>query len=323
MEFLQKTNIDFVGFRRVSIAISLFILIGGISTILLKGFNYSIEFTGGTLVQVAFDKPVDVAQLRAALKAQGLSPEIQSATAPGGKVSYTLREKGDEKAMEDASSRTMSVLKAAFPDNPPTLEKKDFVGPVVGKDLKRRTYWAIFLSLLGIVAYVAFRFSNPVWGIVGVLELFHDVVGTAAIFSIMGMEVDLLIVTALLTIAGYSINDTIIIFDRMRENLRIKRGASFKEIVNSSINETLTRTIITVLTVQTVCVVLLIFGGPVLRHFSLAMVIGNFLGTYSSIAAAAALIYEWEVQMGGKKAGDEPAAAAIKVKALKKQRGNA
>jgi preprotein translocase subunit SecF len=124
------------------------------------------------------------------------------------------------------------------------------------------------------------------------------------VFSLLGKEVDLLIVTALLTIAGYSINDTIIIFDRMRENLRIKRGVSFGEIVNSSVNETLSRTFITVLTVQIVCVVLYFFGGPVLRNFSLALVIGNLLGTYSSIAAATGLIYEWEVRISGRKAAE-------------------
>ncbi|MFA6003586.1 MAG: protein translocase subunit SecF [Elusimicrobiota bacterium] len=318
MELFKQPSFDFVGLRRIPIIISLCILIGGCLTIAMRGFNYSIEFTGGTLLQVSFPKPVDVGAIRSALKDQGLVPEIQTLTEAGGKISYNLREKGDEKAMTEVSNRTMEVLNKAFPENAPVLEKKDFVGPVVGKDLKRRTYWAIFLSLLSIVIYVAFRFSNPVWGIAGVLELFHDVVGTAAIFSIFNIEVDLLIVTALLTIAGYSINDTIIIFDRMRENLRVKRGASFKEIVNSSINETLSRTIITVLTVQIVCVVLYFFGGPVLRNFSLALVIGNILGTYSSIAAAAALIYEWEVRMGGRK-GDEapPAHAGIKVKAKK------
>jgi preprotein translocase subunit SecF len=315
MELFQKPNIDFIKWRRIPIVISLAIIFGGLAAILVKGFNYSIEFTGGTLLQVRFEQALGVGDIRAALSRAGLNPEIQTITAAGGKVSYILREKSDEKAMAEASSRTMDVLKAAFPSNPPTLEKKDFVGPVVGKDLRRRTYWAIFWSLFFIVIYVAYRFSNPLWGLTGVVELFHDVVGTAALFAITGKEVDLLIVTALLTIAGYSMHDTIIIFDRIRENLRLKRGASFGEIINASINETLSRTIITVLTVQTVCIVLWIFGGPVLRNFALAMVVGNILGTYSSIAATSTLIYEWEVRMGGRK-GSEPAAP---VKAVKPQ----
>ncbi|MCX5793912.1 MAG: protein translocase subunit SecF [Elusimicrobia bacterium] len=308
MQFLHNPDIDFVKWRRIPIVLSLIIMFGGLVTIVFKGFHYSIEFTGGTLVQVAFAKgqTVDMAKMRSALTEAGLAPEIQTISS-GGKVSYSLREKGDEKAMEAVSNKTMDVLTKAFPEASPVLEKKDMVGPVVGKDLKRKTYWAIFLSLMGIVIYLAFRFSNPLWGFTGVVELFHDVIGVAAFFCIMGTEIDLLIVTALLTIAGYSVHDTIIIFDRIRENLRIKRGANFGEIVNASINETLSRTIITVLTVQTVCIILLIFGGPVMRNFSLAMVLGNILGTYSSIAATATLIYEWETHWGGKKAA-EPAA---------------
>ncbi|MDD5657041.1 MAG: protein translocase subunit SecF [Elusimicrobia bacterium] len=309
MELFKKPNIDFVGNRYIPLTLSFLILIGGCLLIAVKGFNYSIEFTGGTSLQVRFDKEMPVGALREALAKAGLAPEIQTLRDEGGRLSYGLREKGSEKAVEEVSNRTMDVLKAAFPDNPATLDKKDFVGPVVGKDLKRRTYWAIFLSLFGIICYVAFRFSNPLWGCVGVLELFHDVVGTAAIFSLLGKEVDLLIVTALLTIAGYSINDTIVIFDRMRENLRIKRGAGFGEIINSSVNETLSRTIITVLTVQIVCIVLYFFGGPVLRNFALALIIGNFLGSYSSIAAASGLLYEYEVRFrGGKPLAAEAAA---------------
>jgi preprotein translocase subunit SecF len=324
MELFQKPNIDFIKWRRIPIIISLAIIFGGATTIFVKGFNYSIEFTGGTLLQVRFDKPVSVGDIRAGLNRAGLNPEIQSISAAGGKMSYILREKGDEKAMTEASNRTMDVLKEAFPSNLPTLEKKDFVGPVVGKDLRRRTYWAIFWSLFFIVTYVAYRFSNPLWGLTGVVELFHDVVGTAALFAITGKEVDLLIVTALLTIAGYSMHDTIIIFDRMRENLRLKRGASFGEIINTSINETLSRTIITVLTVQTVCIVLWIFGGPVLRNFALAMVVGNILGTYSSIAATSTLIYEWEVRMGGRKASEpDVPVKSNKPQQPKKQKGYA
>ncbi|MDD5628815.1 MAG: protein translocase subunit SecF [Elusimicrobia bacterium] len=322
MELFRKPNIDFIGHRGLAIAVSAVILFGGGLAIALKGFNYSIEFTGGTLLQVAFPKPIEMAELRSRLDGAGFRPEIQTVSAAGGKLSYILREKGSEAAVAAESDRIMKALRETFAENPPILEKKDFVGPVVGKDLKRRTYWAIFLSLLGIVIYVAFRFSNPVWGAAGVLALFHDVVGTSAVFCIAGLEVDLLIVTALLTIAGYSINDTIVIFDRMRENLRVKRGATFREIVNSSINETLSRTLITVFTVQIVCIVLYVFGGPVLRNFSLALIIGNILGSWSTIMASACLIYEWETRLGGRKHVEVP--AAVKGgKALKKLKGNA
>ena len=320
MELFHKPSIDFVGNRRIPLAIALFIVLGSLAAIAVKGFNYSIEFTGGTLLQVAFPKPVAVGDLRATMAKAGLEPEIQTVTTMGGKLSYILREKGAEEALASESDRFMKVLTEAFPENAPVLEKKDFVGPVVGKDLKRRTGWAIFLSLLGIVVYVAFRFSNPIWGIAGVLALFHDVVGTSGLFVLLGKEIDLLIVTALLTIAGYSINDTIVIFDRMRENLRVKRGVSFGEIVNSSVNETLSRTLITVLTVQMVCVVLYFFGGPVLRDFALALIVGNLLGSFSTIMASACLIYEWETRFGGRKPAVEEPAAAKGGKPGKKQR---
>ena len=169
MELFHKPSIDFVGNRRIPLAIALTIVLGSLAAIAVKGFNYSIEFTGGTLLQVAFPKPVEVGELRSAMARAGLKPEIQTVTTMGGKLSYILREKGAEEALASESDRFMKVLTEAFPENAPVLEKKDFVGPVVGKDLKRRTGWAIFLSLLGIVIYVAFRFSNPIWGIAGVL----------------------------------------------------------------------------------------------------------------------------------------------------------
>jgi preprotein translocase subunit SecF len=307
MEIFQKTSIDFIGRRHVLLGLSLCIIAGGLAAIAVKGFNYSIEFTGGTLLQVAFPKPVAVADLRSRLARAGIKPEIQTVTSAGEKSSYILREKGEEQGLASEADRIMKVLSESFPDNAPILERKDFVGPVVGKDLKRRTYWAIFLSLLCIIIYIAYRFSNPLWGVAGVLALFHDIVGTAGLFALLGKEMDLLIVTAMLTIAGYSINDTIIVFDRMRENLRVKRGANFADIVNSSVNETLSRTIITVLTTQIVCCVLFFLGGAVLRDFALALIVGGLLGTYSSIACASSLIYEWETRFGGRKAAEEPA----------------
>jgi preprotein translocase SecF subunit len=180
---------------------------------------------------------------------------------------------------------------------------------VVGKDLRQRTLSAILFSLLGIVCYVAYRFENPIWGLAGVLALFHDVIGVAGLFSFLGLQVDLLIVTALLTIAGYSISDTIVIFDRMREKMKTERGLPLDVLINSSMNETLARTIITVLTVQIVCLVLLFAGGPVLRDFALAMVVGNILGTYSSIGVAAPLVYEYQIRFGGKKMSSSGQAA--------------
>ncbi len=303
MEIFKKPNIDFIGLRWIPIGVSVCVVVGGLAAMALKGFNYSIEFTGGSMLQVSFpkDAKVDVDGLRKTLDGAGLPAEIQSVA--GDRPAFLLREKGsdDEAAVSAFAEKAMDVLAKANPDAKPVLDSKSVIGPVVGKDLRRRTIWAIILSLLAIVAYVAWRFDNPIWGVAGVVALFHDVIGVAGIFALLGLQVDLLIVTALLTVAGYSISDTIVIFDRMREKLRTERGLPLDVLINSSMNETLSRTVITVLIVQIVCVVLYLAGGPVLRDFAFAMVIGNIFGTYSSIGVAAPLVYEYQVRFAGKK----------------------
>ena len=324
MEIFKKPNIDFIGLRWYPIGASVLVVAVGLAAIAIKGFNYSIEFTGGSLIQVSFPvgAKADVDGVRKVLEAEHLQVEVQSVESDH--PSFMIREKSteDEAAVTLFADKTMDLLTKAYPGAPPTLDRKDVIGPVVGKDLRQRTLWAIFWSLFGIVCYVAYRFENPIWGIAGVVALFHDVIGVAGIFALLGLQVDLLIVTALLTIAGYSISDTIVIFDRMREKMRTERGLPLDVLINSSMNETLSRTVITVLLVQIVCVVLYVAGGPVLRDFAFAMVIGNIFGTYSSIGVAAPLVFEYQVRFAGKKvssgsssgASPVPAALAVKVK---------
>ena len=319
MEIFHKPNIDFIKLRWYPIGASVLVVAIGLGAIAIKGFNYSIEFTGGSLIQVSFPagSKANVDGVRHALEAEKLDAEVQSVESDH--PTFILREKTteDEAAVTAFSDKTMDVLTKAFPDAKPTLDRKDVIGPVVGKDLRRRTLWAIVLSLLGIILYVAYQFENPIWGIAGVVALFHDVIGVAGIFALLGLQVDLLIVTALLTIAGYSISDTIVIFDRMREKMRTERGIPLDVLINSSMNETLSRTVITVLIVQIVCVVLYVAGGPVLRDFAFAMVIGNIFGTYSSIGVAAPLVFEYQVRFGGKKvsaAASGAPAPSVKIK---------
>jgi preprotein translocase subunit SecF len=318
MEIFHKPNIDFIGLRWYPIGASILVVVVGLSAIAIKGFNYSIEFTGGSLIQVSFPagSKTNVDHVRKALEKEHLDAEVQSVEAE--RPTFILREKttADEATVTTFSDKTMDVLTKAFPDSAPSLDRKDVIGPVVGKDLRRRTLWAIVLSLFAIILYVAYQFENPIWGIAGVVALFHDVIGVAGIFALLGLQVDLLIVTALLTIAGYSISDTIVIFDRMREKLRTERGIPLDVLINSSMNETLSRTVITVLIVQIVCVVLWLVGGPVLRDFAFAMVIGNIFGTYSSIGVAAPLVFEHQIRFGGKKAssGGSGSAPSVKVK---------
>jgi preprotein translocase SecF subunit len=316
MEIFKKPNIDFISLRWFPIGASIAVVALSLLSIATKGFNYSIEFTGGALIQVSFPatSKTDVDGVRKALENAGMPVEVQSVVAD--RPTFILREKSteDEAAVGAFADKTMGILQKAYPAAAPSLDRKDVIGPVVGKDLRKRTLWAIFWSLFGIVCYVAYRFENPIWGIAGVVALFHDVIGVAGLFSFLGLQVDLLIVTALLTIAGYSISDTIVIFDRMREKMHTERGLALDVLINSSMNETLSRTIITVLTVQIVCVVLLFAGGPVLREFALAMVVGNILGTYSSIGVAAPLVFEHQVRFGGKKVSSAASPAPARVK---------
>lgn len=318
MELFKKPQIDFIGLRWIPIGCSIVVMVASLASIATKGFNYSIEFTGGTLLQVSYPAgaKADVNAVRAALEKAKVDAEVQ--TVQGDRPTFILREKSqeDEASVGAFADKTMAALTAGSPDQKPSLDRKDVIGPVVGKDLRQRTLWAIFWSLFGIVIYVAYRFENPIWGVTGVIALFHDVIGVAGLFSFLGLQVDLLIVTALLTIAGYSISDTIVIFDRMREKLHTERGLPLAELINSSMNETLSRTVITVLLVQIVCVVLWLSGGPVLRDFAFAMVIGNILGTYSSIGVAAPLVYEYQTRFAGKKSPSvaAPSAPSLKVK---------
>lgn len=302
MELFKKPEIDWIGNRWIPIGFSIAVMIASVASIATKGFNYSIEFTGGTLVQVSYplDTKIHVDEIRKALEKAGIHAEIQSVETA--RPTFILREQAaDDAAATAFANKTLETLKAANPSAEPVLDRKDVIGPVVGKDLRKRTIMAIIFSLFGILVYIAYRFDNPIWSIAGVIALFHDVIGVAGLFSFLQLPMDLLIVTALLTIAGYSISDSIVVFDRMREKLRHERGMDLRLLIDSSINETLSRTVITVLTVQIVSIVLLVAGGPVLHNFALAMVVGNLLGTYSSIAVAAPLVYEHQLRFRGKK----------------------
>lgn len=302
MELFKQPNYDFIGNRWLPIAFSAVVIAASLASIAVKGFNYSIEFTGGTLLQISFpaDSKVAVQGVRQALEGAGLKTEIQSVE--GGRPTFILREQATDDAEAAAFANTvLASLKKSFPTFEATIDRKDVIGPVVGKDLRRRTVWAIVLSLFGILVYVGYRFDNPIWSLAGVVALFHDVIGVAGLFSLLGLQMDLLVVTALLTIAGYSISDSIVVFDRMREKLHTDRTHDLRTLIDTSINETLSRTVITVLTVQIVCVTILFWGGPVLHDFALAMVVGNLLGTYSSIAVAAPLVYEYQVRFRGKR----------------------
>ncbi|MBI4056902.1 MAG: protein translocase subunit SecF [Elusimicrobia bacterium] len=291
---LGKTQIDFVKRRYLFFAISGFFFALGAFSIAKKGLNPGMDFTGGTLLQVGFSKPVSIGTIREALSSSGIQKaEIQSFPE---KNSFVIRIKGGQENVDTEAQKILKGLSQKMPDNLPKEERREYVGPTVGKHLGRQALLAMALSLLGIIVYVAFRFSNPLWGISGVVALLHDIFMTLTALSLTGREIDLVIIASLLSIAGYSINDTIVIFDRMRENMKLKAKLPLYDLINTSLNETLSRTLITNLTVFMAVLSLLFLGGENIHDFAFAMFWGSVSGTYSTIAIATPLVYEWETR---------------------------
>ena len=304
ISFLPKTNIDFLKYRKVYYTLFATLLVGGLICFFTKGFNLGIDFTGGTMVQVKFEQNVDMAKVREALAATGANSELQSF----GDNSYAISEKSTSNEVGVVQERIENALNTL--NVPYTILQTNSVGPAVGADMTERALWSILLSFVFIIIYVAFRFSNILWGISGVVALFHDLFLMAVAFSLTQREIDLVVVAAFLTVAGFSINDTIVIFDRMRENRRLHPKISFGELINLSINETLSRTVITTLTVLFALGILYFMGGEVINSFAFAMFIGCVSGVYSTIALTTPLVYTWS--HGEYHDGTENKAAAYK-----------
>ncbi|OGR52939.1 MAG: protein-export membrane protein SecF [Elusimicrobia bacterium RIFCSPLOWO2_02_FULL_39_32] len=303
LELIPKTNIDFVGKRYIFFALSGILLAAGISSLIFKkGPRWGIDFTGGTLVEVKFTNPPPVENIRKALAEKKLS-SVEIQTVPDQGI-FIIRSQAKTKnniaEQDDIGKLIQNSLEESFKEQSPILLRKEFVGPTVGRHLIRQTSAAFLLTFVGIIIYTAFRFHSGIWGMGGVLAIIHDVLATIGLFSLLNKEITVTIVAALLTIAGYSINDTIVVFDFMRERLRFRKNESLYELINQSINTTLSRTIITNLTVFLVVLTLYFFGGEVIHDFAVAMIFGAIIGTYSTIGIATPLIYEW-VEVRSKK----------------------
>ena len=295
MELFKKTNIDFIGKRYIFFLISGVLLLGGALSLILKGGpKLGIDFAGGTLTEIRFKELPPLEQLRKILPEQGVNIfELQSFPR---QESVLIRTKLTGQEESEVIEKIRDCLIQNFDENYFEIVRSEYVGPTIGKHLVRRASLAILLSLLGIIIYVAFRFKSPLWGSAGVIALVHDVFVTLGIFSLLNKEITILVVSAFLTLAGYSINDTIVIFDRMRENLRLRRNLSSRDLINLSVNETLSRTIITSLTAFLVVLALFFFAGEVIHDFSFALLFGVIVGSYSTIAIATPLVYEWELR---------------------------
>jgi preprotein translocase subunit SecF len=296
-EITKKTNINFIGFRNKMFVLSaVLVLLGlfGFVMVFLGKANLSVDFTGGTELQIRFAEPLAIGDLRKVLISGGIEDvQIQEVA---GKNDFFLKTKLMNTGSQRVQDKIGSLLSAGLPGKSFQVLGSNMVGSSVGKTLKQHAIIAIAISLLGIIIYIAWRF-NFVFGVAATIATFHDVLALLGIFYIFRLEMNILFITALLTIAGYSLTDTVVVFDRIRENMaKMKSRSDLGNVINHSINEVLSRTLITSLTVLLVIAAILTLGGHVLLDFSFALFIGVLVGTYSSIFVASPLIYLWRTR---------------------------
>jgi preprotein translocase subunit SecF len=295
MELIKPNiNIDFIGKIKWALTFSLSLFALSVLSLLLKGGpRYGLDFVGGTVVQVKFANQVDIGEVRAAV--DNLTIEGISVQEFGEKDAneYLISMKKTTEELEGISDKIRAVLEQKFGEKSLEIRRVEMVGPKVGKDLRQKGMLAVIFSLIGMLIYIWYRFEFR-FGLGAIFCLIHDVVITLGVFSILNKPVDLIIVAALLTIVGYDINDTIIVCDRIRENMKKMTQKNLREVINTSINQTLSRTIITSGTVVIVLIALFFLGGEVLHDFSFSLLIGVFFGTFSSIYVATPLVIYWE-----------------------------
>ena len=284
MDIFRNKNFNFIKNRKIAYTISAVIILVGLISIIFHGFNFGIDFSGGTLLQLKFDKSVSTEEIRKVLGEFHLS---QSTIQKLSDNEFVIR---TENIDTERRKEILSVLKEKL-TNTEAL-RIETVGPIIGEDLKRSSLYALIFAFIGIILYVTLRFEFK-FSIVSILALFHDCLIVLGIFSLLRKKITIQVVAAILTIIGYSVNDTIIILDRLRENIKLKTRETFENLINLSINQTLTRTIFTTLTTIFPILTLYFFGGIILSDFALALLLGMVAGTYSSIFISSPLLIEW------------------------------
>jgi preprotein translocase subunit SecF len=288
IELFRDVKVDWLGKRKLFLAISGSLMLLGLVSLAVKGsFKYGVDFRGGTSVTVRFNQRPDIEKVRQLLRENGAqNSELQQLTT-GNDVLIEFQGANEE----DASAGRSVIINALDKEFKGQYEVLNAVsiGPKVGDDLKRQAVFATLYALGGILVYIAFRFEW-IYGAAAVFAVFHDTLVTLGLFSIFNREINLTVIAALLTLVGYSVNDTIVVFDRVRENLKLRRRDDLETVMNDSINQTLSRTILTSSLTFLTVLALFIFGGEIINHFAFAMVVGIIIGTYSSIAIAAPLV---------------------------------
>ncbi len=295
MEFIKPgINIDFLRFRKMALVVSGLLLLASLLSLWAKGGpNYGIDFAGGILLQFKFHQEVEIADLREALQKIDLGQVVVQEFGREEDREFLVRVEKKETDLQGLQLTLEEALKERFGAKSFELRRTELVGPKVGAELRRKGINAVFYAIAGILIYVTWRFEFR-FAVGAILALIHDAMITIGVFSILNKEIDLPIVAAILTIIGYSINDTIVVFDRIRENMRRIRRQSIDRVINESVNETLSRTLLTSLTTLIVVATLFILGGPVIHNFAFALIIGVLVGTYSSIYIASPVVAYWE-----------------------------
>ncbi|AUJ71324.1 MULTISPECIES: protein translocase subunit SecF [Pseudoalteromonas] len=281
-----KGTIRFMSARKLSMAFSALLILASIGSFMVKGLNFGLDFTGGTAVEVGFSQPADLAKVRSVLAESGFADASVQLFGSSQEVLVRLAPRGDDVKAEVLGNQLISALKQA--DESVVMRRIEFVGPSVGEDLKEQGGLAMLTALICILIYVAFRFEWR-FAVGAVFALFHDVVLTMGLFSILGLEFDLTILAAILAVIGYSLNDTIVVSDRIRENFRKVRIDDTLEIINISLTQTLNRTLVTSITTILVLIALFVWGGQTIHGFATALLFGVFIGTYSSVYVASSV----------------------------------
>jgi preprotein translocase subunit SecF len=293
LEIVKNTKIDFMGKRKFAFVFSGILAIIGIIAIvqIANGrANLGIDFAGGTAIQLKFEKPVDIGAVRKALTDGGVTDFDLQEFAAVNKI--LIRAKTNEQNLGQIADKITGIISQKLPDDKYVVDSTTSIGPKVGKRLRSDAAQAIAFATLGILIYVALRFRFN-FGVGATIATFHDVLAVLGIFFLLGREINLILITALLTIAGYSLTDTVVVFDRIRENMKLRVKDSVADIMNLSINEVLSRTLVTSLTVFFTSLALFLFGGEVIHDFALAMLLGVIVGTYSSIFVASPVVLLW------------------------------
>jgi len=287
------THYDFIGMKKITLWISTVAILVTIGSILYHGgLRNGVDFAGGAVIQVKFSKPVNISEVRSALNTSGLKEAVVQNF--GGGNEFLIRVEKSSENIEDIAKGIQTTLQERFKEKSPDIQSVQVVGPMVGRDLKTKAMWAVILSLLGIMLYIAFRFNKFSYGLGGVVSLFHDIAVTYGAISVLKLEYNLTLMAVVLTVIGFSINDTIVIYDRVRENIKKMRKTELVTVFNESINECLGRTVLTTGTVMISVLILFFFAGQVLREFTIALIVGIVTGTYSTVYIASPVVLFWE-----------------------------